>query len=75
MDDKETAQNNFSMLNKVKIALQEDLIRPFFQPIVNLETKEPIKYEALVRLIDEDKAISVITSYSIHYTKLYETLL
>ncbi len=58
MDDKETAQNNFSMLNKVKIALQEDLIRPFFQPIVNLETKEPIKYEALVRLIDEDKAIS-----------------
>jgi PAS domain S-box-containing protein len=58
MDDKETAQKNFSMLNKVKVALQEDLIRPFFQPIVDLETKEPIKYEALVRLIDEDKAIS-----------------
>lgn len=58
MNDREIAEKNFLMLKKVKSALQEDNIKPFFQPIVDLNTKKPVKYEALVRLIDNDKIIS-----------------
>jgi len=57
-DDKANAIKNLSMLKKVKLAIKENRIRPFFQPIVDLKTKQPIKYEALVRLIDNNgKAI------------------
>lgn len=59
MNEKEDTLKNFSMLAKVKQAIENDKIRPFFQGIVDLQTKEIVKYEALVRLIDEnDKAIS-----------------
>lgn len=59
MNEKEETLKNFSMLAKVKQAIENDNIRPFFQGIVDLKTKEIVKYEALVRLIDEnDKAIS-----------------
>lgn len=55
---KDNAIENLNMLKKVKLAINENRIRPYFQPIVNLETKKPIKYEALVRLIDiNSKAI------------------
>jgi diguanylate cyclase (GGDEF)-like protein len=57
--DKEQILKNLDMLNEVKEALKEDRIYPFFQPIVDLQTKEIVKYEALVRLIDKEaKAIS-----------------
>lgn len=59
IDTKKDAINNISMLKKVKEALNENRIRPFFQPLVDLKTKKTIKYEALVRLIEKDgKAIS-----------------
>ncbi|UTJ07368.1 EAL domain-containing protein [Arcobacter roscoffensis] len=59
MNEKEDTLKNFSMLAKVKQAIENDKIRPFFQGIVDLQTKEIVKYEALVRLIDEnEKAIS-----------------
>lgn len=59
MNEKDDTLKNFSMLTKVKQAIEEDNIRPFFQAIVDLKTKEVVKYEALVRLIDEEnKAIS-----------------
>ncbi len=58
MNENEKILENFNMLSKVKIALENDHIRPFFQPIVDLKTREIIRYEALVRLIDEEKIIS-----------------
>lgn len=59
IDIKQNAVKNIEMLSKVKEAIKDNRIRPFFQGIVDLQTKKPIKYEALVRLIDTDgRAIS-----------------
>ncbi|MFA9373054.1 MAG: EAL domain-containing protein [Poseidonibacter sp.] len=59
IDIKQNAVKNIEMLSKVKEAIKDNRIRPFFQGIVDLQTKEPVKYEALVRLIDTDgRAIS-----------------
>lgn len=57
MSEEEELTNNFKMLTKIKKAIENDNIKPYFQPIVDLKTKQFIKYEALVRLIDEDKVI------------------
>ena len=38
----------------LKKAIKNDWIVPFFQPIVDNETEEIVKYEALVRIVDED---------------------
>jgi len=44
---------------KFKAALENDRIVPYYQPIVDNETKKVVKFEALVRLIDENgEAIS-----------------
>lgn len=58
MDDSETTKYNIDMLKKVNKALSEDNIRPFFQPLVCLKSKKIIKYESLVRLIDDNKPLS-----------------
>ena len=58
MNEKEKILKNFNMLSKVKTALEDDDIRPFFQPIVDLKTRKIVRYEALVRLIDEEKIVS-----------------
>ncbi|MEA3290123.1 MAG: EAL domain-containing protein, partial [Campylobacterota bacterium] len=56
-------------------------IKPFFQPIVDIRTKQPIKYEALVRLIDtDDKIISPfffleLSKKSKHYTKITKLMI
>jgi len=53
---------NFDMLLKIKDALENDRIRPYFQAIVSLETKKIVKYESLVRLIDE-KENKIVSPY------------
>ena len=58
MDDTTNSKENIDMLKKVNYALQNNNIRPFFQPLISLKTKEIVKYESLVRLIDNDKPIS-----------------
>ncbi|MGM0518378.1 MAG: EAL domain-containing protein [Campylobacterota bacterium] len=58
MNESQKILENFNMLSKVKVALENDSIRPFFQPIVDLKTREITRYEALVRLIDEEKIVS-----------------
>ncbi len=50
-------ENNIKWTKKLKIAITEDKIVPFFQPIINNKTKEIEKYESLVRLIDEDNKV------------------
>ena len=58
MNENNKILENFNMLAKVKFALECDDIKPFFQPIVDLHTRKVVRYEALVRLIDEEKVIS-----------------
>ncbi|MDQ7061394.1 MAG: response regulator [Sulfurimonas sp.] len=57
--EQDKAENNLKVLKKVKEALEESNIISYFQPIVCNKTQEIVKYESLVRLIDEEgKVIS-----------------
>ena len=55
-------QHNFNMIKKIKEAIKNDKIVPFFQPILNIKTKTVTKYESLARLIEKDG--SIISPYS-----------
>jgi EAL domain-containing protein (putative c-di-GMP-specific phosphodiesterase class I) len=55
---KERAERNIAMTHEVKKALDRDAIVPWFQPIVDLQSGEVVKYEALVRLEREDGTVS-----------------
>ena len=48
-------KENLNMLKTIKIALKNDKIMPFFQPIYNMKTKELKRYEALIRMYDEEE--------------------
>ncbi len=50
-------EKNIFWARKVKNAIANDNIVPFFQPIVNNQTKQYEKYEALVRLVANDGKI------------------
>ena len=47
------AQHNMSIIVAVKKALQKSGIISYFQPIVDNKTKQVVKYESLVRLVNE----------------------
>ncbi len=51
---KENLKENLNMLKIIKIALKNDKILPYFQPIYSLKENKTTKYEALVRMFDED---------------------
>ena len=51
------AQNNIEILKKVKVAIENNKIVSYFQPIIDNKTQEIVKYESLVRLIDEEDNI------------------
>jgi len=69
-------KNNLEWIQKIKIALTNDKIVPYFQPIVDNTSQETVKYECLVRLIDE--ANEVISPYFFlevaKHAKLYEAI-
>lgn len=50
----EKNRNNIWMINKIKSAIEEDRIVPYFQGIVDNKTRQIVKYEALIRLIETD---------------------
>ena len=53
------AQKNISILSMIKNAIENKKLVSYFQAIVDNKTKEIVKYESLVRIIDEnDNAIS-----------------
>ncbi|HOJ64436.1 MAG TPA: EAL domain-containing protein [Spirochaetota bacterium] len=62
-------QNHIFWINRIKRALDEDRIIPFFQPIYNNKTKKIEKYEALLRLIDEEGNIIEPANF-LHIAKL-----
>ncbi|MEA3373412.1 MAG: EAL domain-containing protein [Campylobacterota bacterium] len=47
---KKQIQENIEITQTIRDALKDDRIYPFYQPIIDLETREIVKYEALVRL-------------------------
>jgi EAL domain-containing protein (putative c-di-GMP-specific phosphodiesterase class I)/DNA-binding NarL/FixJ family response regulator len=51
---KQDAADNIAMILKIKNAIEDDRIVPYFQPIFDIKSHEIVKYEALVRLIEED---------------------
>jgi PAS domain S-box-containing protein len=55
------ARNNIEKLRMIKVAIENNKIISHFQPIVSNKTKQIIKYESLVRLIDEED--NVISPY------------
>jgi len=50
-------KSNIEWAYKIKKALSENRFTIFFQPIVDTKTQKVFKYEALVRMIDEDQKI------------------
>ena len=53
----EQVKKNLTMVDKVRKAMAEDRIVPYFQPIVDNNTGKIVKYESLVRLIEEDGSV------------------
>jgi diguanylate cyclase (GGDEF)-like protein/PAS domain S-box-containing protein len=54
---KEDYEKNLSWIKRLRSAIEEDRIVPFYQPIVNAKTLKIEKYEALVRIIEEDGTV------------------
>ncbi len=50
LDIREQIQSNIEMTQMLYDALNENRLIPYYQPIINLKTREIVKYEALVRL-------------------------
>lgn len=69
-------KDNMEWVQKIKTAITNNKIVPYFQPIVNNTTKQIEKYECLVRLVDEeDKVISPFLFLNIaKHSKLYESI-
>jgi PAS domain S-box-containing protein/diguanylate cyclase (GGDEF)-like protein len=49
---------NMIWIKKIQNAIADNRIRPYFQPIIDNETGNICKYEALVRLVDEGGTIN-----------------
>jgi EAL domain-containing protein (putative c-di-GMP-specific phosphodiesterase class I) len=75
-ESKHEQENNIAWYKRIKEAIEESRIVPYFQPIVDNQSGMIIKYEALMRLIDEDG--SVVSPYLFldiaKKTKLYPEL-
>ncbi|MCX6074711.1 MAG: EAL domain-containing protein [Campylobacterales bacterium] len=54
---KENYENNLSWIKRLRNAIDEDRVIPFYQPIVNAQTLKIEKYEALIRIVEEDGTI------------------
>lgn len=57
IQDSDATKTHMAWLEKLKLALKEDRVVNYYQPIINPLDPDDIKYEALVRLIDEDGTV------------------
>ncbi len=53
----EQLNNNLTWHGKIRDAIEENRVVPFYQPIYNPKTKRIQKYETLVRIIDENQKV------------------
>ncbi len=76
IESKKEQENNVAWYKKLKKAIDEDRIIPYFQPIVDNHTGLIIKYEALIRLLDDEgNVVSPLYFLEIaKKTKLYPEL-
>src|SRR5690606_29284201 len=51
---RKTYEQNLIWANRLRQALDEERIVPWFQPILNLRTGQVEKHECLVRMLDEE---------------------
>ncbi|TDA69124.1 EAL domain-containing protein [Sulfuricurvum sp. IAE1] len=58
---KKDYEKNIRWIKRLREAIEEDRIVPYYHPIVNARTLEIEKYEALVRIIEDDG--SVVTPF------------
>ncbi len=66
---KQSIKENLKILKVIKQALKEDKIIPFFQPIYNNKTGEIKRYEALVRMYDDNYDIIFPQPYFLEAAK------
>ena len=68
--------NNIVLYKKIKEAIEQDRVVPFFQPIVDNKTKKIVKYEALMRILDQDESVLNPASFLefAKITRLYKQL-
>ena len=59
--EQKNAKKNLETINMIKRAIKNSNIISYFQPIVDNTTQKVVKYESLVRLIDDDN--KVLTPY------------
>jgi len=52
--EQEKAKENMKVVSMIKTAIMHSKIVSYFQPIIDNQTQETVKYESLVRLIDEN---------------------
>jgi len=57
LDVKRQYKENMEWVKKIKSAIKEDRIVPFFQAIFDTQTQKPLSYECLIRLIDTDGSV------------------
>lgn len=50
-------ENNIAWYKRIKLAIEESRVVPYFQPIIDNRTHQIIKYEALIRLIENDGTV------------------
>ena len=53
-EQKADFQDNLVWIQKLKSGLHDGHFQPYFQPIIDAQTKEVYKYEALIRYIEDD---------------------
>jgi EAL domain-containing protein (putative c-di-GMP-specific phosphodiesterase class I)/DNA-binding response OmpR family regulator len=51
---KDNLKENLSMIKDIKVALKNNKIYPYFQPIYDTKLNKVTKYEALIRMVDEN---------------------
>jgi diguanylate cyclase (GGDEF)-like protein len=54
---KEKVQLNIATMQRIKSAIEDHRIVPYYQPIIKLDTEEIVKYEALVRIEQKDDKV------------------
>jgi len=54
MSKSEDYAQNIEWIRKIKEAIDEDRVVTYYQPILNNQTQEIVKYETLVRMLDKD---------------------
>lgn len=54
---KQSYENNLAWIKRLRSAMEEDRLVPFFQPVVNAKTLQVDYYECLVRIVEMDGQI------------------